>query len=75
MRQTTVRRDRDYVIKFDDNQWYNTTQAVARLELSRTTFWRRVRDGAVRWKLRQNYPGKWFKGRDLNNFYNATYGI
>lgn len=60
---------------FKDGQWYNTTEAYKRMQMSRTTFWRRVSEGAVKWKLRQNFPGKWFRGCDLNKFYNATYGI
>lgn len=60
---------------FLDGRWYNTTQAYKKMQISRTTFWRRVSEGAVKWKLRRNFPGKWFKGRDLNRFYNATYGI
>lgn len=65
---------------FIDGRWYNTTEAYRTMReagspMSRTTFWRRVSEGAVKWKLRRNFPGKWFKGRDLNSFYNATYGI
>ena len=67
--------DEDRVVRFVDDQWYNTTQAYKRMRISRSTFWRRVSAGAVKWKLRSNFPGKWFKGRDLNHFYNATCGI
>lgn len=60
---------------FADGRWYNTTEAYKMMKMSRTTFWRRVSEGALKWKLRQNFPGKWFKGRELNRFYNATCGI
>ena len=64
---------------FKDGQWYNTAQALRVMaqdgaRMSRTTFWRRVSGGDIKWKLRVNFPGKWFTGRELNRFYNATYG-
>lgn len=63
---------------FANGRWYNATQAVATMraagaKMSRTTFFRKVRDGAVKWTLRRNFPGKWYRGRDLNRFYLATY--
>lgn len=57
---------------FKEERWYNTTQAYTMMKMSRTTFWRRVSEGAIKWKLRRNFPGKWFKGRELNNFHGAT---
>lgn len=61
-------------IIFADGRWYNTTEAYKMMRMSRTTFWRRVSEGALKWKLRRNFPGKWFKGRELNRFYNDTLG-
>lgn len=63
---------------FTDDRWYNATQAVAILKdsgspMSRTTFWRRVCEGSIKWRLRRNFRGKWYKGRDLNQFFNAVY--
>lgn len=65
---------------FVDGRWYNTTEAYKKMQaegskMSRTTFWRRVSAGDVKWKLRRNFPGKWFRGRDLNQFYNSTCGV
>lgn len=60
---------------FVDGRWYNTTEAYKMMNISRSTFWRKVSAGRLKWKLRRNFPGKWFKGRDLNMFYNATLGI
>lgn len=60
--------------KFVEGRWYNTTEAYKTMGIGRTTFYRKVCEGKVKWSLRRNFPGKWFKGGDLNRFYNATIG-
>lgn len=74
MKKTDCYRE-DYCRKFEDNEWYNTTQAYKGLRMSRTGFWRRVSCGAIKWHVRRHYRGRWFKGRDLNQFYNAEIGF
>lgn len=71
--------NKNWQLIFDDNGWYNTTQAyktmlAAGSRMSRSTFWRRVSSGAIRWHRRVNFAGKWFKGRDLNQFFNTCSG-
>lgn len=53
--------------------WYNTTDTVAQLGMARNTFWRKVKAGLIKGKLRKVDNNFWYQGKEIIRFYNAFY--
>lgn len=47
------------------NEWYNTTDAVKKMGMSRSTFWRKAREGVFKRKLRIVDGNFWYQGKEL----------
>lgn len=54
-----------------DNEWYNTTDTIAMLGISRTTFWRKANAGMIKRRLRKVDNNWWYQGREILRFYNS----
>lgn len=53
--------------------WYNTTEAIEKLGMPRTTFWRRVKAGLIKGRLRKMDGNLYYQGRELTRAWNAFY--
>lgn len=51
-------------------KWYNTTQSIAKLEMSRTTFWRAVKAGELKGRTRPRDLTPLYQGKELLKFWN-----
>lgn len=49
----------------DPDEWYNTTQAIEKLGMSRTTFWRKAKEGMFRRRLRTIDGQFYYRGKEL----------
>lgn len=50
--------------------WYNTTDTISKLGMSRTTFWRISNAGKIKRKMRHADGNFWYRGKDILTFWN-----
>lgn len=45
--------------------WYNTTEAIQKMGMTRTTFWRKANEGKIKRKKRAIDGNYWYQGKEL----------
>lgn len=56
----------------DERGWYNITDTIKILGISRTTFWRKRKAGLISGKLRKIDNNYWFSGKEILAFFDAS---
>ena len=50
----------------DPNGWYNTSEAILKMGMTRTTFWRKAKAGVFKRRYRPVDGTFWYQGRELS---------
>lgn len=52
------------------NEWYNTTGAIKKMGMTRTTFWRKANEGIFKRRYRPVDGNFWYQGKELIRVWN-----